>query len=57
MCFFLASSFGRSIRVFSKEPENGMIIAPGSFLSTYSLILGSLKRKRKRKWRMRNEIN
>lgn len=44
--FFLSvgSSYS-STSLFSKAPENGIIIAPGSFLSTHSLIFINLLTK------------
>ena len=46
-CAFLSSSEPISLRVSSKAAEKGMMMAPGSFLSTYSLILSSLKKNHK----------
>lgn len=44
--FFLSSgSSYSSTSLFSKTPENGIIIAPGSFLSTHSLIFINLLTK------------
>ena len=41
--FRASSSISRNLA--SKAPEKGIIMAPGSFLSTNSLILGNLKIK------------
>lgn len=42
---FRSSSVAISCSFDSKAPEKGMMVAPGSFWSTYSLIFGNLQGK------------